>query len=122
MLSNTGVQWAPASVDFQTPPSAAPAYTSEEFDGSTASAVMRPAERPAPPPEFEMNGSRKFGSSESYGCVVSSCHAGPVGESALAAFRAARTRTAPVKKKPGAPRTRTAALRSQDCSPFPLTQ
>src|SRR5919201_6145663 len=103
MLSNTGVQWAPASVDFQTPPSAAPAYTSEEFDGSTASAVMRPAERPAPPPEFEMNGSRKFGSSESYGWFVSSCHAADVDVSAFAALRAARNAPA-LTLSPGASR------------------
>src|SRR5919109_5131759 len=46
---------APLPTFFQTPPSAAPAYSVEP---SSASAVIRPPTCCAPPPEFDQTGSR----------------------------------------------------------------
>src|SRR2546430_433938 len=66
-----GVQVEPPSLDRNTPPSAPPAKI---MLPDTARPVIRPATRPAPPPELEKNGSRYRGSSESYGRFVTSAH------------------------------------------------
>src|ERR1041384_5743745 len=50
-LSNVGVQCWPPSVDFQTPPSAAPANRAPP-PGVAASAVIRPATQRSPAPEL----------------------------------------------------------------------
>src|SRR5919201_4796265 len=70
--SSSGVHLPLAS--FQTPPSAAPAYRTLP---SSASDVVRPPTRPAPPPEFDHTGSRYPCASLSYGFVVISLHAPP---------------------------------------------
>ena len=51
----TCVQCAPRSVDFHTPPAAAPAYS---VLPATVSAVIRPATSRAPPLELDQVGSR----------------------------------------------------------------
>src|SRR5690349_13123163 len=49
-LSVSGLQVAPPSADFQTPPSAAPAKS--EPSGAAASAVIRPPTQRSPAPEL----------------------------------------------------------------------
>ena len=53
--AKTGFQCLPLSVDFHTPPAAAPAYRALP---STASAVILPPTRRAPPLELDQVGSR----------------------------------------------------------------
>src|SRR5579859_377338 len=80
--SSRGSHDVPPSVDFHTPPSAAPRY---RVVPSAASAVARPLTRPEPPPELEKVGSRYPCASLSYRCVVTSPHAPPDTGRALAA-------------------------------------
>src|SRR2546422_2744925 len=63
-MSNTGVQCWPASLDFQTPPSAAPANSAPP--GASASEVIRPETQRSPAPELLklLVGSMKAGGSE----------------------------------------------------------
>src|SRR6476659_366712 len=80
-------QWPPRSVDFQTPPSAAPAKIAPP---AAVNAVIRPVTRPYPEPKSLQTGSRYPGTgSFRNGLSVSACHVPPCVERRAACAAAA---------------------------------